>query len=893
MRRRRDGTMLLALFANLSATLALAAAPPDKAPLILESGRLRLQVAADTGAWSLTDGRQGAVWRSNPREQRFGQVTFAQDGKEQTTALGQFQSRRQADRIELEHALPGGAEPLRVVFRFAQPDVLQIACACRDPRVRRLRLLDDALAAGQEERGGVMIPVRMGMYVRPQSGKNFRHAFRTYEYEGCHCQCVVVRRANTAALVAWNNPDSVYLLESRGGDAAGKQTLLSSLDLTPAAAQVEIHVPERSDWATLAGRYREVARKAGWLIAWPEKLAELPGREALFGASNVKLWTCLARRLDEESKREESVRVHWTFDQAAQIAEHLRRDLDVDRALFILGGWTEGGYDCRHPDILPANPECGGNAALADCSRRVQKLGYTLGLHDNYQDMYRDAPSWGEDWLMKDRAGQVRKGGRWLGGRAYLTCSKPAVDLARRQQNLPEVNGLFHPGAYFIDTTTAVGLQECFDPRHPLTRADDLHWKQEISRFSRQTFGIFGSECGREWAIPCADFFEGLSGVSGKPYHNVELLPSVGGEVFPFFEMVYRDCIQVYGKYGYDIQQAAPYVLSHLLAGRPLHYHNLPQGLYWKSVAGQDSAAARPAVAHFEALGERRFRIRYRWSVEKPIDKDWRVLVHFTSAAGRILHGADFTPQPPTSQWKPGAVELGPFDVALPSQIKGPLEIRLGLFTPGDGPRAVLPGPHDGERRCRVGQLNLQGKKVAFEPLSEPAPAGNAGLYVQGDNGWTAGLHPQDRFLKNTHEILSPFNRRTSLTLMTDYGAMPDAPHVFRSQFAGGAEVYANLSSEEAAIRTPRWGETRLPPLGLLAHASDFLAICVRKFGGCEYGEPALFTLTSVDGQPLEKTTKIRVFHGFGPAELRIRGRQFHVPREATLDLPPQPAPAK
>jgi len=35
----------------------------------------------------------------------------------------------------------------------------------------------------------------------------------------------------------------------------------------------------------------------------------------------------------------------------------------------------------------------------------------------------REAPSWSESWLMKDREGKPRTGGRWLGGWAYLTCS--------------------------------------------------------------------------------------------------------------------------------------------------------------------------------------------------------------------------------------------------------------------------------------------------------------------------------------------------------------------------------------------------------------------------------------------------------------------------------------
>jgi len=40
---------------------------------------------------------------------------------------------------------------------------------------------------------------------------------------------------------------------------------------------------------------------------------------------------------------------------------------------------------------------------------------------------------------------------------------------------------------------------------------------------------------------------------------------------------------------------------------------------------------------------------------------------------------------------------------------------------------------------------------------------------VNGDNGWAAGLHPLDRFVKNTHEILSPLNELTAQMRMTKH----------------------------------------------------------------------------------------------------------------------------
>jgi hypothetical protein len=294
--------------------------------------------------------------------------------------------------------------------------------------------------------------------------------------------------------------------------------------------------------------------------------------------------------MNEESTAEESVKVRWTFDEAAKIAEHLRNDLQIDRCLFMIGGWTEGGYDCRHPDNLPANPECGGNERLADAIERIQKLGYVGCLHDNVQDMYRDAKSWNPAFIEKRPDGSLITGGRWLGGRAYMVCAPKQLELAKRPQNLPETHRLFNPWSYFIDTTYAVGPRECHDPNHPIGRNDDIAWKIRLSDYARDMFGIFGSECGREWALPHSDFFEGLVAVRGQYYHNLKP-EDLGATVIPFFEMVYHDCQICWGKYGYSTEKAAEYVAHHVLCARPLHYHSFGDHLYWQASKDQ----AQPA----------------------------------------------------------------------------------------------------------------------------------------------------------------------------------------------------------------------------------------------------------------------------------------------------------
>ncbi|MCX7778357.1 MAG: DUF5696 domain-containing protein, partial [Armatimonadetes bacterium] len=543
-------------------------------PIEIQSEFVTIRVCGRTGAYEVLDKRTNVKWFSNPYEARFGEATVAIGGADRKVVLNKFASRLVgANTIELRY-LPTNGEPSIAIQLELKGETIEVSYEAAGAQVRNIRLLDSAFFVGDADNGYIIMPVRLGMLIPSKSGVQFEHAFGTFSYEGCHMEMFGAVKGGSALLVTWRSPYVTVRLRSIVGDTKLKpygQLLLPTLELSNDAKRFSVRLLGEGDYVSIAKAYRDVAKAKGWLVTWDEKLKENPERSKLFGAVNFKLWTCLARRMDEESKQEEWVRVNWTFEQAAEIAAHLRNDLGMERVLFILGGWIHRGYDNQHPDILPAAPECGGNEKLAECSKLVRGLGYIFCLHDNYQDMYRDSPSWDESYIMKARDGSLVKGGRWLGGRAYLTCSKKAIELAMRPQNLPAVKKLFAPSAYFIDTTFAAGLYECFDPNHPLTRSDDMFWKQELCRYARELFGIFGSECGREWGIPISDFFEGLSGVSGTYYHDANLLKKLGATVVPIFEMVYRDCIQVHGKYGYDIFNAAEYVLHHI----PVSYTHL------------------------------------------------------------------------------------------------------------------------------------------------------------------------------------------------------------------------------------------------------------------------------------------------------------------------------
>jgi hypothetical protein len=385
-------------------------------------------------------------------------------------------------------------------------------------------------------------------------------------------QVAAILARESALMLTWT--DHGAELASRvervdDGRVPGRTVRSLSLKLRPEAPVVELHPLGHGDHVEVAAAYRRVARRRGHLVTWGEKRALEPRVDALLGAPVMRI-TCAVGEVGDAHGR----RVIG-FDEVVALAEHWRHDLDLDRLQLVLGGWNRAGYDAGHPDVLPANAACGGDEALARCIERVQALGYLVTLHDNYQDIYADSPSYEPELLSRAEDGRPRAGGVWAGGQSWMVC--PELQLVHAERNLPEVHGRFAPDAFFLDTTLTTRLQACSDPEHPLRDLEDRDHRLALFARARGLSGLLGLEGAREWAVPAAHYFEGI--LTHRTRSGDRFTP------VPLFSLVYGDCLNLLTLQGDGLGPASAEELLDLAVLGELPVHPVASGRYWEGPA--------------------------------------------------------------------------------------------------------------------------------------------------------------------------------------------------------------------------------------------------------------------------------------------------------------------
>jgi hypothetical protein len=832
-----------------------------------------------SGAWQLLDKAGGVLWGSNPEQAVFGDIQMTDGKVTRSFAIRKFDEISRTGGGLVLTVLPRAgskATGLEVTFTIApvkDPAGLKFSYAATggDPwRVTAVTMLQNALATTDDDQGYSVLPKRLGSLVPAADGLPYSERLWTYSNTSMALYGAVKR--GSALLVAWPHPETEIVFTRSWPDSplvAGRRMNTLTLTVRGAANSCSIHPLGRGDYCDMALAYRKIARQRGLLKTWAEKRRECPNVDKLLGAADFKPFV-FVHSVPQQPGGQESNFVGFSFDEVAQSAEHWRRDLGIDRAMVVLAGWLHRGYDNQHPDILPACAECGGNEGLAAAGKRIRDCGFLFGLHDNYQDMYRDAPSWDEKYINRDAQGGLKMGGFWAGGQAYQVCAIEQVKLAQRPQNLPGVRSLFGPTIYFIDTVFAWGLVTCEAKEHPMTLADDMKYKSLLCDEAKKNFGMMGSEEGREWAVPHAEYMEGIFGhkSSGDPREIV----------VPMMPMIYGDCTMFYTHQGDRLQAGdTKRFLDHIIyAAMPVYAFG--NHLYWTQPTAQ-GLPITPLPPKVEPAGAMKLTITYRWQVDGKIADDLYCFVHFTHPRATRPEGIAFQNDhqfaTPTSRWQPGTVvEDGPYTVEVPEQFIGESELLFGLLGK-DGERLALRGLQSNSGRYHLGTVVAGPDGVTFRP----ADLRRAAMSFAPDEGWTRGLGETDRFIKNTYEVLSYLQRLTAEHPMTRHEFVTPDRGVERAVFGKGAvSVVVNYGPADFRV-----GEVVLPQNGFLIESDTFVAFHASRFGGHVYERPALFTLRSLDGKPLAQSGKVRIFHGFGDPRVVLNGKEFTVEREAIV----------
>lgn len=837
-------------------------APQDRLSVSIPQGRFDLD--RTSGAWAITDADTGALWTSCPLNRRFARITLRSGDRSATFPVVRFDEAHASPaglRLISHPTVDGQQVGLTVTFTVTPADNLpgfRIAYESSGDspwRVDGVSLLDSALGITEAQDSAAYVPERLGVEVRPDEGVAGQRAWRTYD--NLSMAMFGLEADGSALLVNWEDVDTTLAASTTWLDNSqvpGARLQTHSLGLRGPAGYCTIHPLGKGSYVRIAHAYRALARAKGWLQTWADKRRRFPTVDRMFGATDFKPFVYWGKG------------VGFTFDEVAQCAEHWRNDLGIDRAFVVMAGWIEGGYDVRHPDILPAAAACGGNEGLAAAFRRIRDCGYLVGMHDNYQDMYEDAPSFDVKYLNKDPNGTPRMGGFWNGGQAWQVCAIKQVELAQRDAtNIPEVDRLFDPSIYFIDTVFAWPLVTCEDPAHPMTRADDLRWKTRLCNLAKEHFGMFGSEEGREWAVACADYLEGIFG------HQTDT--PVGG-VIPLFPLVYSDCVQLMTHQGSRINPGDDRKVSHHILFAEMPVAGFGEHLYWQVPEGQGLPIA-PLPPVVNALGDRRCDITYRWRVDGPVPQDMRVFVHFTHAAATRAEGiafqGDHQPSTPTSQWQPGTiVEDGPWTVEVPAEFDGPVHIMAGFLH--ENARMPLAGTRMDGGRVQLGTLDVRPTRIAYQPPPEVPPQ----FWARADGGWADGMCAADRITKNTWEVLSPLNVITAERRLDSHEFLNPERTLQRTRF-GDLTITVNFGPPTTV------GGVELPTDGFIAQSPTFLAFLATRRGNISYPGGALFTARSLDERPLSRSSRIRVYHGFGDPRIEIAGAVHEVPREAEV----------
>lgn len=428
----------------------------------IENASIRVSVQPSAGSFSVLDKRCGYLWKQ-PQETKFSirNVQAIPDGVRFETDLFLDEGKRSA--LQVTMRVPPQTAQLHITAEAVPPDAPFSGMLFLAPLI--LDTTYGALAIADYSNGHLYpldmnpFPARWQVLDRldlPVVGlvdveKGFGYALIVETPDDGILECKPYRvgeRELAAPQIGWWAQKGRFAYPRR----------------------IIYHFVAQGGYVAIAKAYRAHAREKGLLVTLREKAKRNPRLQKLFGAADVwGVWGVDYARFVQEAKLlgVDKLILHGTAQREA-----------MQKA--VEAGYLTSEYD-NYTDILPADSE--------------EKI-------DSTHDLLPDAAVLKAD-------GERMTAWRTMEGLQYMKRC-PALWLRAAQKVIP--NALKnHPFlARFIDVTTAEGLYECYDPKHPLTRTDKRECGEKLLAYVRSLGLVVGGEHGIWWGVPYQDYIEGM-----------------------------------------------------------------------------------------------------------------------------------------------------------------------------------------------------------------------------------------------------------------------------------------------------------------------------------------------------------------------------------------------
>lgn len=513
-------------------------------PVALEAVTFRLTLDRRNGSFALRDRRTASWFFSRLEPRGFASLELA-DGRVVPLDRVEGLSARGREVRLWGRSSVASTPPVELTLT-ARPEFGGVTIAYRvipgptSPEettggVRAVRLLDGALWAADADPGAIACPVGLGRRVGADDGDDARIELRgpvpflrpgrdpSARPLGYSAPLVGIQRGEGSLLVFWERPEVSVTVERRASRSSafpGRRGVFLTLSSPRPAG--EVHVVASTEpiigLLDVSRLYRERLARRGELRTLRYKVAMDRSLEPL--ASAAVFHPTLAARPPASPASP-------SFEEVADVAERLRRHVEVEDAMFVLEGWMEPRVA---DEPVAAARAAGGDSALAECSRRIRAAGYLFGLALDRERLLpagRTSALAGVEAWTKALAGARGADGftRWK--------ERYAPDIVLVREPVERVTG---------------------DP------TDLIEARDRFARHTRDTFRLWGSDQAGPYSIDSAGLYSGLLRRDALPPSRYDMLPLFAG--------VYGPAVRLALPAGEAIgPRDAAVALAHLLIG--------------------------------------------------------------------------------------------------------------------------------------------------------------------------------------------------------------------------------------------------------------------------------------------------------------------------------------